>query len=118
MNEREAILGFMMGERLKAGLIAAGSLLQVLESLSGEEKRGAERLFRVYLNGLISETTLAERVSPQDEWGYIRGSLETGIVMVSSGAPQGAYHHLTEAISRATTVSSRTMQFLQGKGYL
>ena len=115
MTEKEAILGLMMGERIKASLIVGNNLLQVMDGMSGEELRGALNLFSVYLRMIQNEVSLADRVSPQKEWEEIQKSLETGVVMVDSGVVFETSHHLTEALTRATTISNRTMTFLQEK---
>jgi len=115
MTEKEAILGLMMGEHIKASLIAGNHLLQIMEGMTGDELRGALSLFSVYLKMIQNEVSLAERVSPQKEWQEIQKSLETGVVMVDSGVVFESSHHLTEALTRATTISNRTMKFLQEK---
>ncbi len=118
MSDKEAILGFMMGERIKSGLIAASSMLSVVEGLPSMEKRGAERVVSVYIGYLAAELGIAGRVSPREEWAAIAGHLEQAQVKIDSGIASEAIHDLTAAVSKAATVSHRTMTYLQERGLL
>lgn len=118
MTEREAILGFMMGERMKASLIVATQLAMVIEGLADHEKGGASKIFSTFLRSLYRDIGLAHKVSSQPEWAGIRKELDSGLVMAESRVPQGAMDNLARAISHATTVSNRAMTFLEEKGLL
>ena len=118
MTEREAILGFMMGERIKASLIIATHLAMVIEGLLDHEKGGANKVFSTFLRSLYRDIGLAHKVSPQEEWAEIRKELDTGLVMVDSKVSHGAMDNLSRAISQATTISNRAMTFLKDEGLL
>lgn len=118
MNEKEAILGFMMSERMKAALIAANNLLTFVEGLPAGDRKGGEKTVAQYLSMLANELGVAQRVSPQDEWAAVLQSLERAQIKVDSGIPFEATRDLTEAISKTVTVSHRTMSFLVAKGLL
>jgi len=118
MTEREAILGFMMGERMKSSLIAATQMAMVIEGLAEHEKAGADRVFSSFLRTLYQDIGLAHKVFPQEEWAEIRRELDSGLVMVDSNVSHAAVDNLARAISRATTVSNRAMTFLNDKGLL
>ena len=118
MTEREAILGFMMGERVKAGLIVATQLAMVIEGLTNHERGGANKVFSTFLRALYRDIGLAHKISPQEEWTAIRKELDTGLVMADSQVSHGAMDNLTRAISHSTTISSRAMTFLKDKGLL
>ncbi len=118
MTEKEAILGFMMGERMKASLIVASQLAMVIEGLSDSEKGGANKVFSTFLRSLYQDIGLAHKVSPQEEWAKIREELDNGLTMVDSNASAGAMDGFSRAISQSTTISHRTMSFLMEKGLL
>ncbi|MDY6986585.1 MAG: hypothetical protein SWQ30_00860 [Thermodesulfobacteriota bacterium] len=118
MTEKEAILAFMMGERVKSALIVATQLAMAIEGFLDHEKEGANRVFSVFLRSLYKDLGLAHKVSPQEEWAEIRKELDSGLTMVDSKVSQGAIDNLSRAISHATTVSNRTMSFLKEKGLL
>jgi hypothetical protein len=118
MTEKEAILGFMMGERVKASLIVATQLAMLIEGLTNHEKSGANKVFSTFLRALYRDIGLAHKISPQEEWASIRKELDTGLVMVDSKVSHGAVDNLSRAITYSTTISSRTMSFLKDKGFL
>ena len=118
MTEREAILGFMMGERMKAALIVATQMAMVIEGLAEHEKAGGDKVFSIFLRTLYREIGLAHKVSPQEEWAAIRKELDGGLVMIDSKVSHGAIDNLSRAISQATTISNRAMTFLKDKGLL
>lgn len=118
MTEREAILAFMMGERIKAALIVATQLALMIEGLAEHEKVGANKLFSTYLRSLYRDIGLAHKVSPQEDWAEIRKELDGGLVMVESKVSHGAMDNLSRAISHTTTISNKAMSFLKDKGLL
>ena len=118
MTEKEAILGFMMGERIKSSLIAANTLISLVSALPPMDRKGGEQTVSAYLGYIASEVALADRVSPQSEWQAVSKSLERAHVKVDSGISSEATADLTAAISQAVTVSHRTMSDLQEKGLL
>jgi len=118
MREKEAILAFMMGERVKASLIVATQLAMVIEGFKDHEKEVANRVFSTFLGSLYKDIGLAHRISPQEEWAEIRKELDTGLTMVESKVSHGAMDNLSRAISQATTISNRAMTFLKDRGLL
>ncbi|MDY6990372.1 MAG: hypothetical protein SWQ30_20210 [Thermodesulfobacteriota bacterium] len=118
MTEKEAILAFMMGERLKSSLIVATQLAMAIEGFLDHEKDGANRVFSIFLRSLYRDIGLAHKISPQEEWGEIRKELDSGLTMVDSKVSHGAIDNLSRAISHTTTVSNRAMSFLKDKGLL
>jgi hypothetical protein len=118
MTEKEAILAFMMGERMKASLIVATKLAMVIEGLADHEKVGANKVFSTFLQTLYRDIGLANKISSQQEWGDIRRQLDGGLVMTKSQVAHGAISNLSQAISHATTISDRAMTFLEKKGLL
>jgi len=118
MTEKEAILAFMMGERMKTALIVGTQLAMVIEGLREHEKAGANKVFSAFLRSMYPDIGLAHNISPQEEWADIRKELDSGLVMVDSNASQGTVDNLSRAISRATTISNRAMSFLKDKGLL
>jgi hypothetical protein len=118
MTEREAILAFMMGERVKSSLIAATQLAMASEGFADHEKEGANKVFSTFLRTLYKDIGLAHKVSPRGEWVEIRKELDAGLTMVDSKVSHGAMDNLSRAISQATTISNRAMSFLMDKGLL
>jgi hypothetical protein len=118
MTEKEAILDFMLGERMKSALIVATQIAMVIEGLPEHERAGGNRVFSTFLRALYRDIGLAHKISPQDRWAEIRAELDGGLVMVDSKVSHGALDNLSRAITHATTISSRAMTFLKEKGLL
>jgi len=118
MTEKDAILGFMMGERMKAALIVATQINMLIEGLPEHEIAGANRVFSTFLRTMYRDIGLAHKVSPQEGWAKIREELDGSLVMVDSKVSHGAMDNLSRAITYATTISNRAMTFLTEKGLL
>jgi hypothetical protein len=118
MTDEEAILGFMLGERMKAALIAGTQMAMVIEGLEEHEKPGGHKVFSTFLRSLYRDIGLAYKISPYEEWSGIRKELDTGLILVDSGVAHGAVDNLSRAISHATTISNRAMSYLKDKGLL
>jgi hypothetical protein len=118
MTERDAILDFMMGERMKAALIVGTQMAMLIEGLPEHERAGGNRVFSTFLRTLYGDIGLAHKISPQDGWAKIREQLDGSLVMVDSKVSHGALDNLSRAITYATTISNRAMTFLKEKGLL
>jgi hypothetical protein len=117
-QERREILAFAYGERLKAELLAVGQLLDTIARLHGPERQGALTLFRTVIAAVAGDLSLAARVLGGEE---LRG-LDAGIELVEGFVRlvqmAAAREELSGLLSRVTTVSSRAMAALRGKGLL
>jgi hypothetical protein len=118
MTERDAILDFMMGERMKAALIVGTQMAMLIEGLPEHERAGGNRVFSTFLRTLYGDIGLAHKISPQDGWAKIREQLDGSLVMVDSKVSHGALDNLSRAITYATTISNKAMTFLKEKGLL
>ena len=118
MTEKQAILDFMMGERMKSALIVATQMSMVIEGLPEHQMEGGNRVFSTFLRALYRDIGLAHKVSPQEGWVKIREELDGSLVMVDSKVSHGAMDNLARAITYATTISNRAMTFLKEKGLL
>ncbi len=118
MDTGEAILGLSQSEKIKIGLISLAQSLDVLDSLPVEEKRGAERMMKVFLAATINEVRLAGTLVPQEGWKELDTLLERALVMIESGVAQEAMIHISRALSLATNISQRAMTSLGDRGLL
>lgn len=118
MNTPQAIMAFSQSEKIKTGLISLSQVLEVLPHLSPEEKRGAERVFRMFLSALMQEVRLAGTLAGPGEWEEMESLMDRALVMMESGVAEEGLIHLTRAVSKVTTVGQRSMAFLKEGGYL
>ncbi len=113
MTNGEAIMAFSQSEKIKAGLIWLSSVLQMSEDFQGMEKRGAEKAVGAFLNLMIHDVELSERVAPDSGWKDVREAVEKAATMINSGVGVEVLHDLTKALSRVTTIGQRSMALLK-----
>ena len=113
MDTKEAIVAFSQGDKIKSALIWAAQTVEYLPSLPPIEINGAEQILKLLLNTIQNEINLAHRLNYHEDWEAAAKHLDTALVMVNSGVAQDAGFHLTQALSRVTSVSHRAMTFLK-----
>ncbi|HDR15107.1 MAG TPA: hypothetical protein ENN79_06435 [Desulfobacteraceae bacterium] len=118
MTNGEAIMAFSQSEKIKAGLIWLSSVLQMSEGFQGMEKRGAEQAVGAFLNMVVHDVGLSERVAPDPGWKDVRDAVEKAAVMINSGVGVEVLHDLTKALSRVTTIGQRSMALLKEQNLL
>lgn len=118
MNESEAIMAFSQSEKVKSGLIWASQALGLLEGLPLPEKTGAEKTIRMKIDMMIQEIRLAGNITHDPAWSDIESILDQAMVMIASGVAPDSIVHLTQALSRVTSIGHRSMSFLREKGLL
>jgi len=62
MDRRKTILVYQYSERIKSELIIASDLLAKMLTLRGEERIGAEKMMRSYLEALAREIKIAQNI--------------------------------------------------------
>jgi hypothetical protein len=112
METKEAILAFSQSEKAKAGLLMAAQLLEMYNGLPDHEKHGAERFLRPLIGMISNEIHLSKKLTPAELWSGVEKSLHTALVMMNSGVASEATFHIAQAISGATTIGQRSMEFL------
>jgi hypothetical protein len=118
MNEQEAIMAFSQSEKAKSGIIWASQALELLSGLPVPEKPGAEKAIRMKIDMMIQEIRLAKRITGDPAWDDIEPILDQAMVMIHSGVAPDSVVHLTQALSRVTSIGHRSMSFLKDKGLI
>jgi hypothetical protein len=118
MNTNEAIMAFSQSEKVKAGLIWASQLLELLSGLHDEQKRGGERIIRPLLGMISQEMGLARVLTGQKVWDGLEIHIEKALIMVDSGVGEEAILHLSRALSQVTNVAQQSMSQLKEAGLL
>jgi hypothetical protein len=118
MKIQETIITFSQSEKIKAGLIWVSQALQLLDGLSGLEKRGAEKTNKALIGMIIHEIQLGKNVSGDISWDEVSRHIDKAMVMINSGVSAEAVIHLTQALSQVTSIGHRSMTFLKEKGLL
>jgi len=118
MNEQEAIMAFSQSEKVKSGIIWASQALELLGGLPVPEKAGAEKVIRMKIDMIIQEIRLARNVTGDIAWDDIEATIDQAMVMIHSGVAPESVVHLTQALSKVTSIGHRSMSFLKEKGLL
>ena len=118
MNASQAIMAFSQSEKIKSGLIWASQSLEIVNSISGEGKKGAERVVRAIISMILHEIQLGKNVAGDGPWDGIERDIDRAVVMIDSGVATESVLHLTQALSKITTIGQNSMTLLREEGLL
>jgi len=115
---RKALIQFEYSEKIKSELIIASKLFDVLQSLKGEERKGAEKLLISFLNALQGEISIAYNVSGLSGFDDIRLKVQEAALHVRAHEYSEALRRISEAVSLTTTSGEQSAETLKRKGML
>jgi len=118
METQQAIMAFSQSEKIKSGLIWISQALELLGGLPIPEKSGAEKIIKMKIDMMVQEIRLAKNVTEESAWDQIEAIIEQAMVMIHSGVAPDSVLHLTQALSRVTSIGHRSMTVLKEKGLL
>ncbi len=118
MTKSEAILSFSQSEKIKSGLIWAIHLLELRESIPQNQRNGADKIIEMLIDMIGHEIQLAANMVGDKAFIEAEQSINMALVMIRSKVPEESSFHLTNAISRITTLGQRAMAYLMDQGFL
>ncbi len=118
MQINEAIKAFSQSEKIKSGLIWATQIVAVYMALPESEKPGAERMLKAMIDMIGNEIHIADRSAPNKLWLEAEKQIDTAMVMLNSGVAQESGYHLTQALTKVTTIGHHAMTHLVDNGLL
>ena len=118
MQTDQAIKAFSQSEKLKSGLIWASQIVELYVALPDSEKPGAQRILKALIGMIGSEILIAKKAAPHEIWIAAEKDLNTALVMLNSGVAHDSGHHLTQALSKVTSIGQQSMSLLVEKGLL
>ena len=118
MQISQAIKAFSQSEKLKSGLIWATHITEVALALSESEKPGAEKILKTLISMIGNEINIAKKAAPHDIWLDAEKDVDTAMVMLNSGVVHESVYHLTQALSKVTTIGQQSMTLLVNEGLL
>jgi hypothetical protein len=118
MEMDKTIISFSQSEKIKAGILWVSNALQIVESLEGGEKKGAEKIINAMINMMGQEIRLAGLISGSRTWSEIEPDMDKAVMMIESGISQEAVMHLTRALSKVTNVGQQSMTALKENNLL
>ncbi len=118
MHVNQAIIAFSQSEKLKSGIIWASQIIEMYIALSESEKPGAERVLKTLINMIAAEIHVAKKAAPHDVWPDAEKDINTALVMFNSGVIHETGYHLTQALTKVTTIGQQSMTLLTDEGLL
>ena len=118
METDKAIMAFSQSEKIKAGIIWISQTLNILQALSGAEKKGGERVISTMINMVGQEIKLAKTVVGDDAWDEIDPYIDRAVLMINSGVGHEATMHLSKALSKVTNIGQQSMSVLKEEGLI
>jgi hypothetical protein len=118
MHVNQAIIAFSQSEKLKSGLIWASQIIEMYIALSESEKPGAEKVLKTLISMIAAEIHVAKKAAPHDSWPAVEKDINTALVMLNSGVTHEAGYHLTQALTKVTTIGQQSMTLLMDEGLL
>ena len=113
MDTRKTILVYQYAERIKSELIIASDLVAEMLTLKGEERTGAEKMMRSYLEALAREIKIAQNLEKSVNFvGAEKKVMEaTGRLRLSEYSELNRC--ISEALSFITTSCQAAMEALE-----
>jgi hypothetical protein len=109
----KAIVGFQYAERVKSELIIAAKMVDSLSQLTGDELKGASKLYSFFLTALEDETNIALNVVGRTEFETAAGKIREAAEKTGLGQFDEAMKLLSEAISYVASTGQWAMQTLR-----
>ena len=109
----KAIVGFQYAERVKSELIIAAKMVDSLSELTGDELKGASKLFSFFLTALEGETNIAYNVVGRTEFETAAAKIREASEKTGLGEHGEAMRLLSEAISHVASSGQWAMQKLR-----
>jgi len=109
----KAIVGFQYAERVKSELIIAAKMLDSLSELTGDELKGASKLYSFFLTALEGETNIAYNVVGRAEFEAAAAKIREASEKTGLGQYGEAMKLLSEAISHVASSGQWAMQTLK-----
>ena len=116
MTPQQAITGFSQSEKIKAGIIWASQVIEMAIGMQQHEKEGPEKIVKLLLGMIAQEIHLAKKQAGDEMWNEAIKHIDMAVVMVNSGVLHETTFHLTQALSRITTIGQRALTLLTEKG--
>jgi len=118
MEINEAVTTFSQSEKIKAGLIWTTQAIELYKSLPEGDKPGAEKIIKTIVSMIGSEIFICQKAAPNELWVEVEKNIDTAMVMINSSVAHEAGYHLTQALTKVTTIGQRSMSILKDKGLL
>jgi hypothetical protein len=118
MEVKDLILEFQYSEKIKSQLIVGSNLLAQLEALRGEERIGAEKTVKAYLQSLMTEIRIAQKTVKSMNYHGAEKNVTESLGRLEMNDLVNSNRCLSQALTYITTSCQAAMTGLQEKNLL
>ena len=118
MEPKQAISAFSQSEKIKSSIIWASQAVEAFIGLSEEEKPGAVKIIRAVVSMIGHEIHLCKKSAPHALWADVEKSVDTALVMIDSNVAHESVFHLTQALTKVTSIGHQSLTCLKEKGLM
>jgi len=118
VETKEAITAFSQSEKIKSSIIWVSQAVEMFSSLSEAEKPGAIKIIRAVIGMIGHEILLCRKSAPHALWAEIQRDVDTAMVMIDSNVAHESVFHLTQALTKVTTIGHQSLSSLKENGLM
>ncbi len=118
MDVKQVILEFQYSEKIKSQLIVGSNLFALMESLKGEERIGAEKIVKTYLQSLLTEIRIARNTVKSVNYHGAEKNVTESLGRLEMHDLANSNLSMSKALSYITTSCEATMTSLQKNNLL
>ncbi len=113
MDMKPLILEFQYSEKIKSQLIIGSNLLALMESLKGDERTGAEKIVKTYLQSLLTEIRIAQNSIKSVNYHGAEKNVTESLGRLEMHDMANSNLSISKALSYVTTSCEAAMTTLQ-----
>ena len=118
MEAKQFILEFQYSEKIKSHLIISSNLLAHLEGLKGEDRAGAEKILKTYLQLLLAEIRIARNTVKSVNYHGAEKNMTESLRRLEKSDLASSNLYISKALSYITTSCEAAMTNLQKRRLL
>jgi len=118
MDVKQFILEFQHSEKIKSHLIISSTLLAHVEALNGEDRSGAEKILKTYLQLLLTEIRIARNTVKSVNYHGAEKNLTESLRRLGMNDLASSNLYISKALSYITTSCEAAMTSLQKRNLL
>lgn len=118
MDAKQLILEFQYSEKIKSQLIICSNLLAQLGAFKGQERVGAEKIVKTYLQLVLTEIRIARNTMRSVNYHAAEKNVTESLRSLEVNDLANANLHISKALSYITTSCEGAMTNLQKNNLL
>jgi hypothetical protein len=118
MDVRDLVLEFQYSEKIKSHLIVGSNLLAHVEALQGEERTGAEKIVKTYLQSVLTEIRIARKTVKSVNYHGAEKNVTESLGRLEMNDLTNSNLCISKALSYITTSCQAAMMSLQESSLL